>query len=331
MRTLKDLQNDDSDDEGVDNEKGQAFYAGGSEHSGQQILGPPRKKEGGEDANKLVESVFEQARQFGAVARPDSPPDGPGSSRRMFGGSGFRLGTETEPTGGAAAPGGPVVSGEPTEDNEGGREVSPPRQVMITMWANGFSVDDGALRDYHSPESAEFMDSIRHGHVPTELLALHNRDGEVLVDLKDRRFEDFQAPTRKQAKAFVGHGHRLGGLDGGGSDAVEPPLPAVSAGDTAAADLKQCEELAAKLVGFDPTAPVATVQIRLADGSRLVAKLNHSNTVQQLRQYITIARPQYAASTFALLTTFPNRELTDEKQNLKDAQLIGAVVVQKLT
>lgn len=26
-----------------DDEEGQAFYAGGSEHSGQQVLGPPRK------------------------------------------------------------------------------------------------------------------------------------------------------------------------------------------------------------------------------------------------------------------------------------------------
>lgn len=42
VRTLSNLKPDQDSGESSDEEEGQAFYAGGSEHSGQQVLGPPR-------------------------------------------------------------------------------------------------------------------------------------------------------------------------------------------------------------------------------------------------------------------------------------------------
>lgn len=44
--------NNSSDDE----EEGQAFYAGGSEHSGQQVLGPPKKD--------IVADMFKSVREY---------------------------------------------------------------------------------------------------------------------------------------------------------------------------------------------------------------------------------------------------------------------------
>lgn len=40
------------------------FYAGGSERSGQQIVGPPRKR----SPNELVDDLFKGAKEHGAVA-----------------------------------------------------------------------------------------------------------------------------------------------------------------------------------------------------------------------------------------------------------------------
>lgn len=37
-----------------------------------------------------------------------------------------------------------------------------------------------------------------------------------------------------------------------------------------------------------------------------------------------------AATEFVLMTTFPNKELTDESQSLQDANLLNAVIVQRL-
>ena len=40
-----------------DEEEGQAFYAGGSEHSGQQVLGPPRNRD-------MVSDMFKAVREY---------------------------------------------------------------------------------------------------------------------------------------------------------------------------------------------------------------------------------------------------------------------------
>lgn len=52
--------------------------------------------------------------------------------------------------------------------------------------------------------------------------------------------------------------------------------------------------------------------------------------VSDIRQFVVNARPATAATEFVLMTTFPNRELTDESQTLKEANLLNAVIVQRL-
>lgn len=53
------------------------FYAGGSEHSGQQIVGPPKKK----SPNEVVEDLFKGAKEHGAVP-VDKAGKGPGESSK---------------------------------------------------------------------------------------------------------------------------------------------------------------------------------------------------------------------------------------------------------
>ncbi|KAL0595295.1 NSFL1 cofactor p47 [Plecturocebus cupreus] len=69
------------------------FYAGGSERSGQQIVGPPRKK----SPNELVDDLFKGAKEHGAVAveRVTKSP-GETSKPRPFAGGGYRLGAAPE-------------------------------------------------------------------------------------------------------------------------------------------------------------------------------------------------------------------------------------------
>lgn len=52
------IMDQDSDSSGNEEEDGQAFYAGGSEHSGQQVLGPPRKK------SDMVTKLFKSAKEL---------------------------------------------------------------------------------------------------------------------------------------------------------------------------------------------------------------------------------------------------------------------------
>jgi UBX domain-containing protein 1 len=54
IATLRDDNTDEEDDE----ERGQAFYAGGSEQSGQQILGPNRQ-----NPEDLIKGLFQKAKE----------------------------------------------------------------------------------------------------------------------------------------------------------------------------------------------------------------------------------------------------------------------------
>lgn len=52
--------------------------------------------------------------------------------------------------------------------------------------------------------------------------------------------------------------------------------------------------------------------------------------VSDVRQFVVGARPAMAAREFVLMTTFPNKELMDESQTLREADLLNAVIVQRL-
>lgn len=79
--TLSDLQNKDSSSE---EEEGQAFYAGGSEHSGQQVLGPGKKKK------DIISDMFKSCQEQSLAAEP--PKMGGQQRPNTFSGTGYKLG-----------------------------------------------------------------------------------------------------------------------------------------------------------------------------------------------------------------------------------------------
>ncbi|XP_061076381.1 NSFL1 cofactor p47-like [Conger conger] len=303
VTSFRDLVHD-QDDEGSE-EEGQRFYAGGSERSGQQIVGPPKKK----SPNEVVEELFKGAKEHGAtpVERAGRGP-GEASGSRAFGGGGYRLGAAPE---------------EESAYVEGERRRTDPAQdvhVVLKLWKTGFSLDDGQLRNYSDPANAHFLESVRRGEIPQELRQL-SRGGKVNLDMEDHRDVEFSKP-KSAFRAFGGEGQKLG------SSAPPGMPPSGSLGgqqDQAATELQ-----ASASVALDDTQPVTSIQIRLADGGRLVQKFNHSHSVSDVRQFVASARPAMAAVEFVLMTTFPNKELTDESQTLKDAGLLNAVIVQRL-
>lgn len=231
IATLNSLRENEADS---DEEEGQRFYAGGSERSGQEVIGPGRRK----DPDQVVSDMFKAAREHGGqVVESD---ENRGASSSSFGGQGQRLGSE--PGASSAAP---VTSSAP--------QASRPRDMILRLWRNGFTVDDGELRAFEDPANAEFLMSIKAGNIPRELVALAN-GGEVSLNMEDHRHEDYVA-QKKKAKPFTGEGHRLG--------SVAPTL------DTPAAPLaKADEDEAAKDLKVDESKPVTSIQIRLADSTK---------------------------------------------------------------
>lgn len=290
-------------EEESDEEEGQRFFAGGSERSGQQIVGPPKKK----SSNEVVEDLFKGAKEHGAVPL-DRAGKGPGESSRAkaFIGGGYRLGAapEEEST---------YVAGE-RRASKSQHDVN----VVLKLWKTGFSLDNGELRNYSDPGNANFLESIRRGEIPLELRQ-RSRGGQVNLDMEDHRDEDFVRP-KIAFRAFGGEGQKLG--------SATPEL--VPAPTSSQQDQVANEAQATASVTLDTSQPVTNIQIRLADGGKLVQKFNHTHRVSDLRQFVIAARPAMAAVEFVLMTTFPSKELSDESETLQQANLLNAVIVQRL-
>lgn len=290
IRTLADL-NRGSDhphpDHGSDSDSDapQEYYTGG-EKSGMLVQGPPR----GND----VDSIFNQARQVGAVDGPANPLHS-SSSSRSFSGTGRLLSGEQ------------VVSAP-----------APPEDVVhdIVFWRNGFTVNDGPLRSLGDPANAPFLESITRSECPKELEPADRRT-QVRVNLS-RREGDCPEPQVRQV-SFQGVGRTLGS---------NTETPALDRNATAAA-LNTAPSPSVGLV-VNRELPSTSIQLRLADGTRMVARFNFHHTISDIRAFIDASRPG-SPRTYTLQTVdFPPKQLTDVSQTIEEAKLANSVVLQKL-
>lgn len=279
------------DDDSSDDETNK-HYAGGSEHSGQLI-------KGNKDKIKVTD-VFNSAKEHGAEVVEDHSSQSRAQSFGAFGGSGFKLGDSSQPSQ-AVAP---------------DRRAGPPleRRSTITFWRGGFTVDDGPLRKMEDPANKEFLSAVMRGEIPQELVR-QAQGAEVHVNMVDKRTEEY-VPPKPVLRPFSGSGFKLGS-----------PVPEVVT-DAAPASRAPTNPPTAASVDVDQSAPITSIQIRLSDGTRLVSKFNHTHTVGDIRNFINLSRPG-APTAYALMTTFPNKVLSDDSSNIKDAGLLNACIVQR--
>lgn len=150
IATIHNMTKSSSEDE---EEQGQAFYTGGSERSGQQILGPPRKN----PIKDYVSEIFRSAQESGAemVEHPRATGSAANTSSASGGspfvGTGYRLG-QTQDDHTAL----PDQLSRPIRP----RNIEP---VILKLWRQGFSINDGELRSYEEQANKEFLESIMKG------------------------------------------------------------------------------------------------------------------------------------------------------------------------
>ncbi|PIK39036.1 putative NSFL1 cofactor p47 [Apostichopus japonicus] len=156
--------------------------------------------------------------------------------------------------------------------------------------------------------------------------------GEVNLDLQDHRDEDYQTP-KQQRKAFEGKGYKLGNIAPtlASDQHQEANSPSTHGTPTEARASSGSTSSSSSSWEVDSSQPITTLQLRLANGSRLTGKFNHTHTVGDIRRFIAISRPEYAATPYKLMTTFPNKVLDDESQTIGEANLMNAVIVQRST
>lgn len=80
----------------------------------------------------------------------------------------------------------------------------------------------------------------------------------------------------------------------------------------------------------DESLPSTSLQLRLADGTRIVAPFNYHHAVGDIRAFIDASRPS-AIGDYQLQTVgFPPKSLSDPSQTIEQAGLANSVVMQKL-
>lgn len=92
--------------------------------------------------------------------RDTEPTEAAARKNRSFGGQGNRLGTGEEPEVPNEPSPIPEASSSPAGDSDVEMEEV---NYTLTFWEDGFSVDDGPLRDYKDPANEQFLKTLREG------------------------------------------------------------------------------------------------------------------------------------------------------------------------
>lgn len=188
-------------------------------------------------------------------------------------------------------------------------------EVVIKMWKNGFTINDGQLRDYTDAANRQFMDSMKKGELPLELHKTFAKK-ELSVNVEDRKSEEYLT-RKKRMDAFSGQGHRLG-------SATPKVITKTTDG------LENGDEESLPPVELNDGEPLTRVKIWLADGKRVVQKFNTTHRIRDVRNFVERLPCKSEKFPFTLATSFPLRDLLDETITLQEARLQNAVLVQRM-
>lgn len=142
--------------------------------------------------------------------------------------------------------------------------------------------------------------------------------GTLLVQFINSKciISHFQEPEKPRVP-FQGVGRTLGS-----SSTSATPEPAVTS-----TTLNTAQTPSALVV--DQSLPTTSIQIRLADGTRLISNFNYHHTIRDIRAFIDASRPEGARNYKLQMMSFPPKLLTDETQSIEAAGLANSVVIQK--
>lgn len=322
IKTLRDLQaSADDDDEEDEDKKKRDLFAGG-EKSGLAVQDPARGGGSGRGGRPdHFSNILSQARNNAPRAGGDDDDEEPAGPPRTnnFSGRAQTLGGDDAPSRVIADP-----TANPAAGRRPGGAALPRISRTMHLWADGVSIDDGPLFRFDDPANQPLMEQINQGHAPLSMLDVQPGQ-EVDLNLDPHKDENYVKPKPKY-KPFGGSGQRLG--------SPTPGVASASSSSTTAAPAQQSAVsggAAPATNEVDESVPTVTLQVRLGDGTRLQSRFNTTQTIGDVYDFVSRASPASAERPWALMTTFPSKELEDKSVVLGDMSDFkrGGVVVQK--
>ena len=85
-------------------------------------------------------------------------------------------------------------------------------KIKLTVYKNGFIIDDGEFRKKDEPQNKKFMEEVEKGYIPNELVKKGITD--LGIEMDDQRDKDYEPPKEeKKFNAFTGAGQSLSSVN----------------------------------------------------------------------------------------------------------------------
>jgi len=195
---------------------------------------------------------------------------------------------------------------EDSKEQEPGRKAD--TNCKITLYSNGFTMNDGPFRAFSDPNNQQFIESLKNGRVPEELRGKF-KEG-LNVGLDDRTSEEYKEPPPPKYVEFSGSGTSLGG------------------GAPTSTAIQRDHSATIEPIKVDKSKPTTRIIIRLHDGKTQEAEVNLDTRVAAIFDYVWSLAP--VDGEFQLIAGFPPKPLTDVNQTVEEAGLEDSKITQRL-
>jgi UBX domain-containing protein 1 len=176
-------------------------------------------------------------------------------------------------------------------------------KLKLTLYKNGFIIDDGEFRNKNEPANKKFMEDVEKGYIPSELAKKGIDD--LGIELDDHRDENYEPPKEeKKFHAFTGLGQSLSSVNTKGLH-VEKNVSS----------------------NVDRSMPTCKVNVRLFNGEVVSEDFNLNQTLQDV---INFVKKKSGSNNFSLLDGFPPRPITAYNKTIQELHLEGSLLTQKI-
>jgi len=188
------------------------------------------------------------------------------------------------------------------------------RIVTVTMYRNGFTVNNGPLREPSDPNNRQFIESLIQGYCPEELV----ENGQPAdVRLESKVTEEYQPPKTSGSRfsAFAGEGAAVGEIALSATTAIVPGT----------------QGNGAPLIVNEAAGEIVRVQVKFPDGKKEVCKFEKHHTIRHLISRVELLRPNLGPYLLMSGSRGPPKPIEPSQfdDTLVNAGLSGALVTIK--